>query len=120
MTKLAEEEFASVNLAPSQAFLLMTVNRQPGMHPGEIGKIMMLTPSTVTRLIEKMEQKGYVTRETKGKFTTVHPNEESLELHAKIKEAWRGLLARYEALIGKEESKKLTSDIFEAVEKLSE
>jgi DNA-binding MarR family transcriptional regulator len=120
MTKLADETFASVNLAPSYAFLLMTVNRAPGIQPTEISKKMMLQPSTVTRLVEKMEFKGYLERRHEGKNTYVHPTQQALDLDADIRKAWQDLLRRYEEQIGKAESQRLTSDIFAAVVKMQD
>ena len=55
ITKMADEEFSAVSLAPSYAFVVMTVNKNPGILAGELAEIMMLTPSTVTRLVEKLE-----------------------------------------------------------------
>lgn len=120
ITKMAEEEFAVVQLAPSYAFLLMAVNGKPGIQPMELSKIMMLTPSTVTRLIEKMEFKGFLERKIHGKFTEVYPTQKCINLNSDIKNAWHNLLIRYEKLLGKKESKKLTMEIFEAAIKLQE
>ncbi|KAA3658767.1 MAG: MarR family transcriptional regulator [Calditrichaeota bacterium] len=120
MTKMAEEEFTIVQLAPSHAFLLMTVNQKPGIQPKEISKIMKLKPSTVTRLIEKMEFKGYLERKSIGKTTEVFPSKSCTELDSKIKEAWRNLLNRYTKLIGEKESRRLTEDVYEAILKLQE
>lgn len=120
ITKIAEEEFAVVQLAPSYAFLLMAVNGKPGIQPMELSKIMMLTPSTVTRLIEKMEFKGYVERKINGKYTEVHPTKKSLDINNEIKNAWKNLLDYYEKVLGKNESKKLTTKIFDAALKLQE
>ncbi|QQS52826.1 MAG: winged helix-turn-helix transcriptional regulator [Bacteroidota bacterium] len=118
MTKMAEEEFAVTGLAPSYAFLLMTVNAREGIQPKEISGIMQLTPSTVTRLIEKMEHRGLLTRQTSGKNTEVYPTELSRELDEKIKTAWMGLFQRYSALLGEESGKQLTEQINNAITKL--
>jgi len=115
MTKMAEEEFSITQLAPSYAFLLMTVNYKPGIQPKEISRIMMLTPSTVTRLIEKMEFKGFLQRKSTGKFTEVFPKQKSLDMNDKIQLAWSNLLDRYTSILGKAESKQLTEDIYTAV-----
>ena len=45
----------------------MTVNRNPSVRPLEAAEIMLLDPSTVTRLVEKLQSKGLVTRETQGR-----------------------------------------------------
>jgi len=118
ITRLAEEEFGMVQLAPSYAFLLMSINAKPGIQPNEISEIMMLQPSTVTRLVEKMEYKGYVERKSNGKFTEIYPTQKSLDLDPKIKEAWLNLLNRYNRLIGEEKGRQLASEIFDAAIKL--
>jgi DNA-binding MarR family transcriptional regulator len=45
----------------------MTVNRNPGVRPLEAAEIMLLDPSTVTRLVQKLQSKGLVTRKTQGR-----------------------------------------------------
>jgi DNA-binding MarR family transcriptional regulator len=118
MTRLAEESFSTTGLAPSYAFLLMMVNDQPGIQAGELSQKLLLAPSTVTRLIEKMEVKGYLERKTSGKFTSVYPTARSLESDPKIREAWRNLYKKYIDLLGEENSKHLTTEIFSASQKL--
>lgn len=118
MTKMADEEFAITGLSSSYALLLLTVNSKPGIQPTEISEEMQLTPSTITRLIEKMEQKNMLERKSIGRTTHVYPTDKSKELEAKIKEAWGNLYRRYSDLIEVEEAKKLTSDIYSAVKKM--
>ena len=118
MTKMAEEEFSITGLAPSYAFLLMSINGKPGIQPKEISDIMQLTPSTVSRLIEKMEIRGYVERKSIGRTTEVYPTDKSLALDVKIKEAWMSLYKNYTNLMGEDEARKLTADVYEASKKL--
>lgn len=118
MTKMADEEFAITGLSSSYAFLLMTVNDKPGIQPKEISEQMQLTPSTITRLIEQMEQKKMVVRKSTGRTTEVYPTDKSKKIDKKIKEAWRSLYNRYSELIEEEEARKLTANIYAAVKKL--
>jgi DNA-binding MarR family transcriptional regulator len=118
MTKMADEEFAITGLSTSYAFLLMTVNNKPGIQPKEISEQMQLTPSTITRLIEKMEQKKLLERKSTGRTTEVYPTDKSKKLDKKIKEAWRNLYKRYSDLIGEEVAKRLTANIYETVKKM--
>lgn len=120
MTKMAEEEFAVTGFSPSHAFLLMSVNEKPGIRPKEICKHIQLMPSTVTRLIEKLEQKGFVKRESVGKSTEVYPTKKSTQIDSKIKEAWLNLYKRYSELIGEKEGKELTTLINNAISNLSD
>ncbi|MBK8406230.1 MAG: MarR family transcriptional regulator [Saprospiraceae bacterium] len=64
-------------LSSSYAFLLMTVNNKPGIQPKEISEQMQLTASTITRLIEKMEQKKLLVRESTGRSTGVFPTDKA-------------------------------------------
>ncbi|NUM76511.1 MarR family transcriptional regulator [candidate division KSB1 bacterium] len=118
LTKMAEEEFAVTGLAPSYAFLLMTVNEQPGIQPTEISAHMQLTPSTVTRLIEKMEHKGLLKRQSEGKYTYVYPTEKSKKRNKKIHEAWANLYRRYSDLLGEAKGRALTDQVYAASIKL--
>lgn len=118
MTKMADDAFATTGLSSSYAFLLMTVNDKPGIQPKEISFQMQLTPSTVTRLVEKMESKGYLERKTVGRSTEVYPTESAKKLHPKIKKAWKDLFKAYAAVLGEDSSKDLTAAINQAAMKL--
>jgi DNA-binding MarR family transcriptional regulator len=118
MTKIANEEFKSSGVSTSYAFLLMTVNEKPGIQPMEISQQMMLTPSTVTRLIDKLENKRYLKREYVGKQVKVFPTEKSLVLDKKLRESWLNLFKKYSDILGENMSIDLTTDISKAVEKM--
>lgn len=120
MTKMADEEFAITGLAPSHALLLLGVNEKPGLQPKEISEHMQLAPSTVTRLIEKLEHKGFVERAAKGRCTEVYPTSQGLALNNKLKEAWQNLTDRYTDAIGEEAAEKLTTEVYQAAKKLGE
>lgn len=116
MTRMAEEEFSNTGLAPSYAFILMSVNSKPGIQPKELSEHLMLMPSTVTRLVEKLEYRGFLERKVSGRTTGVHPTEKSLKLDKAIRTSWQKLNERYSRLIGEKESKNLTHKINDAIE----
>ena len=116
MTKISDEEFSSIGLSSSYAFLLMTVNEKPGVQPKEISEQMQLTASTVTRLIEKMEYRGFLKRKSVGRSTEVYPTQTGLELQPELKKIWRRLYQRYADILGKSVADQLTNDIFEAAQ----
>lgn len=118
--KMAEEEFRVLGLAPSHAFLLMTVNRQPGIQPSELSDELQLTPSTVTRLIEKMEQQGYLARNSEGRATHVTPTEKCQELDQDLRNTWQNLIDRYREILGDRYTEVLTEMTYTATERLNE
>jgi MarR family transcriptional regulator, organic hydroperoxide resistance regulator len=118
ITKIAEDEFKLVNLAPSYAFIVMTVNCKPGLQAGELANIMMLTPSTITRLLEKLEIQNLVSRQTEGRITRVYSTDKSIEMNESINTAWQSLYKRYVGILGEEYAKKLTEQVFQAALKM--
>jgi len=120
ITKMAEEEFASTGLTPSYAFLVMSINQNPGIQPKDLSSEMQLSPSTITRLIEKLEHKNLVERKTVGKTTEVYPTVKSVILGKTIKESWMNLYKRYAEVLGEDEGKNLTAMIYSATKKLEE
>ncbi len=120
LTKMADEEFAVTGLTSSYALLLMSVNEKPGIQPKEISKEMQLTPSTVTRLIEKLELKGLVERRNSGRCTLVYPTQLGIYKHKNIKDAWVSLHSRYSELLGKEKTNLLTSEVGSSIQLLGE
>jgi MarR family transcriptional regulator, organic hydroperoxide resistance regulator len=114
ITRLADKAFEPVDLAPSYAFVLITINRKPGLTAGELATIMQLQPSTVTRFIESLEKKRYIQRINDGKFVTLFPLRKSTELQEKLLTCWQSLYKSYSDLLGKEEADKLAADMYNA------
>ncbi|MDY0344457.1 MAG: MarR family transcriptional regulator [Lentimicrobium sp.] len=118
ITKISDEEFAATGLSSSSAFIMMTVNNHPGISPKGISEVMLLTPSTVTRLLDKLAHAGLITREQKGKNIFISPTTNGRELNQKIKDSWKRLYTRYTAVIGEETAQELTASLTEAYAKL--
>ena len=114
MTKMSDEEFAPTGLSSSLAFVLMTVNNQPGISPMEICRIMLLAPSTVTRFLDKMVEGHYIFREQHGKNIKVHPTQQGIDLKDDLQSSWERLYLRYSTILGKELAANLTADLTDA------
>ena len=115
--KIAEEEFREAGLSPSHAFVLMSVNAHEGINPGEIAKELLLAPSTVTRLIEKLESLQLVQRVNEGKYMRVMATSKGFEKDIRIRKAWENLYKRYTQTLGQSFSTKLTENLHEAFSK---
>jgi DNA-binding MarR family transcriptional regulator len=116
--KLACDCWKKVNLSPSHAYLLMVVVEDPGVQPGTLADELQLTPSTITRLIEKLEERKLVVRTTEGKVTNVYPTPKAKELYPKLKECSNNFFETYSKILGKEESSKLVCNINKLADKL--
>lgn len=92
MEKLATESWKPVGLSPSHAYLLMAVLEEPGMQPTVLGQHLQLQPSTVTRLMEKLEEKKLVVRTTEGRITNVYATPKAKDLQPKMMDCMRSTL----------------------------
>jgi len=116
--KLALESWKPVGLSPSHAYLLMTVIEEPGIQPGSLANHLQLTPSTVTRLIEKLELKKLLVRAYEGKITNVYPTPKGKELLTKLKRCSVNFQKSYAGILGVEESCRLIINMNKISDKL--
>lgn len=116
--KLAVESWKPVGLSPSHAYLLMAVLDEPGVQPTQLAAQLQLQPSTITRLMQKLEHAKLIIRTTEGKITNVYPTPKAKELHPKMQDCMRRFYQQYHTIFGKEESTKLVQAVAEAADKL--
>lgn len=116
--KLAIESWKPVNLSPSHAYLLLMVLDEPGIQPMALVDELQLTPSTITRLIEKLEEKKMVVRTTEGKLTNVYPTPKAKDLQPKLKECVKEFSEKYATVLGADESARLVVSMNKVADKL--
>lgn len=109
--KMAEDEFRITGLSPTYAFVINIVNKNEGIGQKEIGEALHMTPSTITRFIDKLEDKGLVTRKCGGKNCYIYPTKKANSLQLDIDKAWSSLHERCSKILGEEEAKVLTEII---------
>ncbi len=116
--KLAIESWRKIDLAPSHAYLLNLVLEEPGIQPGMIAEQLQLTPSTITRLIEKLEVKKLVIRCAEGKLTNVYPTSKAKEMKPLLKQCIADFYEKYSKILGKHESKQFIQNMNTIADKL--
>jgi DNA-binding MarR family transcriptional regulator len=117
--KIAQDSWKKVNLSPSHAYLLMLVIENPGIQPKKLSEELHLQPSTITRLIEKLEQKKLLVRTYEGKMTNVYPTPKAKELLPKLRLCVADFYEKYSSILGKEESTKLVQSMNRIADKLA-
>lgn len=118
ITKIAEEEFASTGLSPMYGYLILLINGKPGSSQKDLAEQLYITPSTLTRFIDKLEAKQLAERKVSGKTVLVYPTDKSKELEGTIRQASKKLHDSYTVLIGDEASSLLSTGITSASERL--
>ena len=116
--KLATETWKKTGLAPSHAYLLKLVMEEPGILAGQIAEQMQLTPSTITRLIEKLEEKKLLIRSTEGKQTNVFPTQKAKEMKPLLKQCIDEFYEKYVKILGREESRHFIQNMNTIADKL--
>ena len=116
--KMADEEFRITGLSPTYAFLLSILNEGDGITQKEIGEVLHVTPSTITRFIDKLENSGHLERRIEGKNSFIYSTEKGRGIQSDIERAWTNLHARYKELLGEDGCNELTSIINNACAKL--
>lgn len=116
--KMATRAWQPVGLSPSHAYLLMMAIDEPGIQPSDLSEELLLTPSTVTRLVEKLEEKKLVLRSNEGKTTKVYPTPKAKALRPQLLECLKEFYESYSAILGKEESARLVQSINKVTDRL--
>ena len=117
--RLAITSWKPVNLSPSHGYLLMIVLDMPGIQPGTIADEMQLTPSTITRLIEKLEAASLLVRTTEGKITNIYPTPKAKALYPAMKQCVADFSEAYTAIISDKECNEIVGNMNLLNDKLS-
>lgn len=118
MTDLAEDEFKSTGLSPNYGFILLLVCENPGVTQKEVGEYLQLSPSTITRFVDKLEHKGLLRRTAEGKAVSLQATEQGRQSFAVIQAAWERLYHRYSEALGYEDGEALTGLVGDAARRL--
>lgn len=118
--KLSIESWKKVDLSPSHAYLLMLAIEEPGIQPTALSEQLILSPSTITRLIEKLEDKELVTRDNEGKTTKVYPTQKAKDLYPVLQECLTHFIENYSKILGKEESIRMVENMACLADKLGD
>lgn len=120
VTAIGDGEFAKMGLSYSHAYLLREVVHCPGQTPTSLSDTLLLSPSTISRLVEKLELKGLVRRQTEGKNTLVYATDKGNAQEPAVTAATQHNWQKFAEQLGEQEAINLTRLIFAATEKLSE
>ena len=117
--KLAIESWKKIGFSPSHAYLLLTVIEEPGVQPGTLAEELQLTPSTITRLIEKLEAQKLLVRTVEGKVTNVYPTPKAKELYPIMRICVNEFYKNCTVIAGVEETGRMVQSINKLNDKLT-
>lgn len=91
LKKQADDIFKTTGLSPSHAFILYFVSLKKRVHQKDVGDYLLLTPSTMTRFVEKLEAKKLVIKEVEGKNVYLNITKKGEDLQPAIFDSWKEL-----------------------------
>ena len=88
VNKLMNDAYASIGLSAAHAYLLRLVLDNPGLLQKEIGSMLHLEKSTITRFINKMVDEGYLLRKPsiidEIKYQHIYPTAQALNIKEEL------------------------------------
>ena len=118
MDKLAEEAFASIDVPPSYAYLIITLKDHSGISQKELCSKLSIAPSTSTRFIDKLVKQNYVERKSKGKHILLYLTEQGESLCDQIYVCLEEIYKRHAEILDKSHSGQLIHLLHEASEQM--
>jgi DNA-binding MarR family transcriptional regulator len=118
ISTIAETAFLDLGLTPSDAYLIMVVNEKPKIQPTEISDKILLAPSTITRMVEKLEKRNILSRTQESKYTYISSTPKGQDLYELIVKKWHEIDGIFLARLGSDTMSNLISTTFDAALKL--
>ncbi|MDQ6967753.1 MAG: MarR family transcriptional regulator, partial [Mariprofundaceae bacterium] len=111
INQIWDDAFANMELSPAHAYLLRLVLEEPGLSPKQIGDVLKLKKSTVTRFIDGLEFKGFVVRsrgeEHDSRLIAIHPTSQARAIQNELEQQEDKLYQSLCITLGEERVKEL-------------
>lgn len=92
LSREADEVFGSVGLSSSHVLILHLVEGNPKIQPSSLAQKLYLKPSTITRLVQKLERRQLVERKSEGRATSIVCTNKGRELASEMQGQWIKLI----------------------------
>lgn len=100
LTREADEVFAAMGLSYSHALILVLIHKDPEIQPSLLAERMHLKPSTITRLVQKLETRQLVKKESSGRATSIACTSEGDKTAEEIEQKWYELVNKKKEELG--------------------
>ncbi len=111
VSKIWIRAYKKFDLSPPHAFLLRLVLGKPGIQPHELAEMLQLNRSTVTRFLDSLEKKEFITRQfgkRDGREIAIYPTQKAEKIHQQLHQTRDELRRKMKKLFGEKE---LTDEI---------
>ncbi|WJH36653.1 MarR family transcriptional regulator [Paenibacillus sp. CC-CFT747] len=95
----------------------MALYEKEGISQKELGQLLHLQPSTVTRLIEKLAAKQLLYSRMDGRLSLIYATDQGKSLEAVLHQCWNKLRGQYKLILG-EQGDDLSLQLYEVCNRL--
>ena len=88
----ADKQFAEFGLSNSHALLILLIDEHPNIQPSQLAEKLVLKPSTITRLVNKLERRKLVEKRSEGRSSHIVCTSKGSELIDKLNQRWGALM----------------------------
>lgn len=100
-----DEAFKEYGLSSSHAYLLRVVLAQPGLTQREIGDVLLLDKSTITRFVNALEKKKLIKRTSQNSADAreqrIVPTPAALKVHKALEQSGQQLYEEMQRMLGR-------------------
>ena len=114
----SDDKFATIGLSTSHALLLLLIQQTPDIQPGQLAGKLHLKPSTISRLVQKLEHRKLVERESEGRATSIRCTKEGEKMSKQLQRDWQELLDQKKEELGERYVEVLSEMISNALDKM--
>lgn len=115
LNRIWERAFVPYALSPSQAYLLRAVLTHYGMNHQVLSRTLNLEKSTTSRIVDQLQQKGYVDREHDNehdaRLIKISPTPLAVSLHADLEQIENTLYHKISAIVGQDQLKNIVLEL---------
>lgn len=119
LTNIAEQEFEKIGLHHTYAYILTVIDRCGYTKVKVISVELCLDSSTVTRMVNKLENEGLVQRGSENSKVEISLTSKGQELIPAISEAWKSYHTRMDDLLGRTQATSLLQVLTEVNEQIN-
>ncbi|MDZ7658943.1 MarR family winged helix-turn-helix transcriptional regulator [Fodinibius sp.] len=116
----ADQIFETVGLSSSHALLLHLVNKNPEVQPSQLAKMLHLKPSTITRLVQKLDRRGLVKKQSAGRAKKIVCTSDGQNTAEEVQKKWEKLIQLKREELGERYVEVLSEMISNALDTMEE
>ena len=113
LEQMAFPYFQEYQLAVSHVLILLLIKESDKISPSQLSNMLNLSPSTITRLVDKLEKKQLIKRVKSGKNILIILSSQAEKIIPQLEQSWESYQQKIATLLGQELNDKIAMTLLE-------